>query len=52
MRLQVAKDPKLDQWELYLVDWGYNTVEERARAAQHPRIKVINTQQFAALLGK
>ncbi|KAF5835320.1 hypothetical protein DUNSADRAFT_7552 [Dunaliella salina] len=47
---KVAKDPKLEGWELYLVDWGYNTVEERARASQHPRIHVISTQQFADLL--
>ena len=49
---QVAKDPKLDRWELYLVDWGYNTSEERERAAQNPRIQVVNTQQFAALLSQ
>eukprot|EP00983_Pelagomonas_calceolata_P101670 1158722-Pelagomonas_calceolata.AAC.4 len=52
MRSHVAKDPKLEGWELYLVDWGYNTEEERARASQHPRIQVISTQQFADLLQK
>lgn len=48
---QVCKDPALDNWQLYLVDWGYNTQKERARAAANPRIKVINSQQFAELLG-
>lgn len=47
---QVAKDPQLDGWELFLVDWGYNTPEERARASANPRIEVVDAQGFAALL--
>jgi hypothetical protein len=47
---QVCKDPSLLSWKLFLVDWGYNTVSERQRAATNPRIEVINREQFAALL--
>jgi hypothetical protein len=50
--LQVAKDSKLESWELFLVDWGYNTVEERKRASGNPRIKVIDAKGFSELLGK
>lgn len=42
--------PSLNNWELYLVDWGYNTPQERDEAEQHPRVKVINVQQFRQLL--
>lgn len=47
---QVAKDPSLERWQLFLVSWGYNTPEERERAARNPRIQVIGAQQFAELL--
>lgn len=49
-RSQVSKDSSLASWRLYLVDWGYNTVAERQRAAANPRIQVINRQQFSDLL--
>ena len=42
--------PALDAWELYLVDWGYNTPEERAAAAAHPRITVLDVAAFRRLL--
>jgi hypothetical protein len=32
------------------VDWGYNTVQERARAAANPRITVIGIDKLPALL--
>lgn len=47
---KVVRDPRLVQWQLYLVDWGYNTPEERARAQASDRIQLINEQQFAQLL--
>lgn len=36
--------------QLYLVDWGYNTKEERARAAENSRISIIGAKQFGRLL--
>jgi hypothetical protein len=47
---QVCKDAALSDWQLYLVDWGYNTPAERARAAANPRITVIDVAEFAALM--
>jgi hypothetical protein len=41
----------LDQWRLYLVDWGYNTPEERERAAANPRIQVIGPPTFREVVG-
>ena len=40
----------LERWELFLVDWGYNTEAERARAEADPRITVINVDQFVGML--
>jgi hypothetical protein len=48
--MQVCKDPNLDDWQLFLVDWGYNTPRERERASQNPRIRVITQQHFQELL--
>ncbi len=45
--LQVLKVRELEHWKLYLVDWGYNTREERARATSHPRIQVVKRDQLA-----
>lgn len=42
--------PVFAVWKLYLVDWGYNTAEERARAASNPRIAVIDKAEFGSLL--
>lgn len=44
------RDAGLSDWRLYLVDWGYNTPPEQARAAAHPAITVINKAQFTQLL--
>lgn len=49
---KVAQDPRLQGWQLYLVDWGYNTAEERARAEASERITLINKEQFEALMTK
>lgn len=47
---KVAKDESLAKWRLYLVDWGYNTVEERERARRNPRIEVIGVERFRELV--
>lgn len=49
--LQVAKLESLAQYRLYLVDWGYNTAEERRRAAANERIEVVDIKRFADLAG-
>ena len=48
--VQVCADSKLAAWNLYLVDWGYNTEDERKRASQNDRIHIINHSQFSTLL--
>ncbi|KAK9869089.1 hypothetical protein WJX84_009307 [Apatococcus fuscideae] len=47
---KVIDDKELDHWKLYLVDWGYNTREERARATSNPRIQVVKRDQLAAAM--
>lgn len=48
---QVAKLDDMAHWNLYLVDWGYNTAAERERAGANSRIRVINRAEFAELAG-
>ena len=45
----MSKVAELDKWQLYLVDWGYNTEAERRRAAADPRITLLNKGDFLAL---
>ena len=45
--LQVCQVKELDHWMLYLVDWGYNTKQEREEAAGNPRIHVVNHQELS-----
>ena len=47
---KVCATDGLEAWELYLVDWGYNTAAERERAARNPRIEVIAVDDFTAML--
>ena len=47
---KVCKCDDLDDWELFLVDWGYNTAKERERAAANDRISVIDADAFIELL--
>lgn len=47
---KVASDPLFTSWGLYLVDWGYNTTNERQRASASSRIKVISKEAFVKLL--
>lgn len=51
MLTQVCKVPELQDWQLYLVDWGYNTQEERERAAANPRISVVTKDQLREAVG-
>jgi hypothetical protein len=44
--MQVCKIKDLNAWQLYLVDWGYNTEEERKRAKENPRIKLLTLKTF------
>ena len=48
--LAVMKISALDDVQLYLVDWGYNTELQREEAKNlSPRIKLINGEEFKAL---
>ncbi|KAK9815572.1 hypothetical protein WJX72_006066 [[Myrmecia] bisecta] len=47
---KVCQVPQLANWKLYLVDWGYNTPEERKRAHSNSRIEVVDMDRFTALL--
>lgn len=47
---KVEKISDLDHWNLYIVDWGYNTAPEREAAAANPRVSVIDVQQFKGLV--
>ena len=47
----MAKLESLAQYRLYLVDWGYNTAEERRRASANKRIEVVDIKRFAELAG-
>ncbi len=48
-QVQVAKQDSMRHWQLYLVDWGYNTPAERQKAAQHDRLQVVNIDEFKRL---
>lgn len=48
--LAVMKIPALDDIQLYLVDWGYNTEAQREEAKKlSPRIKLIDGEEFKLL---
>ena len=49
--VQVAKLDSLRRYQLFLVDWGYNTEEERRQAAANGRIEVIGIDRFLQLAG-
>ncbi|KHN29347.1 hypothetical protein glysoja_005071 [Glycine soja] len=46
----VIQEPELDQWNLYLGNWGYNTRKEREGAAAIPRIHVLGLSDFSKKL--
>ncbi|KAM0927678.1 hypothetical protein ACQ4PT_002693 [Festuca glaucescens] len=43
----VIKEPALERWNLYLVNWGYNTPKEREEATDISRVKVIDLSDFS-----
>lgn len=47
---KVEKISELDAWNLYLVDWGYNTEPERTSATADPRLSVIDVAAFQGLI--
>ncbi|XP_072986153.1 uncharacterized protein [Typha latifolia] len=46
----VIKEPALDNWNLYLGRWGYNTEKEREEAESIPRIHVVDLSDFSKKL--
>ncbi|GAQ81108.1 hypothetical protein KFL_000710130 [Klebsormidium nitens] len=46
----VIKDPALNDWNLYLGDWGYNTADERKEAESFDRIHIVKLDEFCAKL--
>ena len=47
---KVEKDPALDAWNLYLVDWGYNVQAERDDATASDRINMVDIAQFRSVI--
>ncbi len=43
----IEKQPDLQNIQLFLADWGYNTPKERSLAVQNPLIHLISLQQFS-----
>ncbi|KAL7096821.1 hypothetical protein ACP275_10G104000 [Erythranthe tilingii] len=46
----VIKEPELSKWNLYLGDWGYNTLNERDEAATISRIRILQLSDFSKKL--
>lgn len=42
----------LQHWQLFLVDWGYNTAAEQQSARESEKIKVVDISGFEALAAK
>lgn len=49
---KVAADENMNKWNLYLVDWGYNTEGERERARKNERIEVVGVERFREMIMK
>eukprot|EP00892_Ulva_mutabilis_P000803 jgi/Ulvmu1/10723/UM068_0008.1 len=47
---KIEKDEGLGDYNLYLVDWGYNTEPERHYARDSSRIELINMDRFGELM--
>lgn len=41
-----SQRPGLDGWDFVLVDWGYNTPEQRAHARADPKLRVVNRREL------
>jgi phosphoglycolate phosphatase-like HAD superfamily hydrolase len=48
--IKVANDKRLSKWDLFFVDWGYNTEDERQVAKHDYRMKLIGKEEFCGLL--
>jgi hypothetical protein len=48
---QVIEHNNLDDWKLYLVEWGYNTASERQAARETGRVEVIDKAALEKLAG-
>jgi len=48
--IKVANDKRLTKWELFFVDWGYNTEDERQVAKHDYRMTLIKKDEFCKLL--
>ena len=46
----MCKVKELDHWQLYLVDWGYNTEPERQKAKANPRVELVNVKQLSSVI--
>ncbi|MBR8831351.1 MAG: hypothetical protein N5P05_002090 [Chroococcopsis gigantea SAG 12.99] len=44
----VTGQPDLDQVNLYLADWGYNTAKARDSLKSNPRIKLLSLEEFTS----
>ncbi|MCL2926721.1 MAG: HAD family hydrolase [Trichodesmium sp. St16_bin4-tuft] len=44
--LSIQKHPDLQEVELFLADWGYNTQKERDSVAKYPSIHLLSSAQF------
>ncbi|MDE5112328.1 MAG: HAD family hydrolase, partial [Trichodesmium sp. St7_bin2_1] len=45
--LSIGKQPDLQEVELFLADWGYNTQKERNSVAENPPIHLLSSAQFS-----
>ncbi|EFJ08909.1 hypothetical protein SELMODRAFT_130886 [Selaginella moellendorffii] len=48
--LNVIDDRVLNNWNLHLASWGYNTPTEREEASKKPRIEVLELADFCSKL--
>ena len=44
--LSVKEQPDLNDVQLFLADWGYNTEKERSSVAENPPIQLLSLSQF------
>jgi hypothetical protein len=47
---KIENDEHLQDYCLYLVDWGYNTEDEKQYARDSERIELINSERFGQLV--
>ena len=45
--LSIRKQPDLQEVELFLADWGYNTQKERNSVVENPPIHLLSSAQFS-----